>query len=88
MTWRADDNASWSKATVNLPVRDGTQLWASDGGRAEIRFDDGSLLRLGNDAIVTVQSLYRDDQGAFTQIRMIAGVVMLLPKKEKRGNFI
>ena len=29
------------------PLRQGAQIWVSDGGRAEIQFDDGSLLRLG-----------------------------------------
>jgi len=83
VTWRADDNAAWAKAKSNVSLREGAQIWATDGGRAEIRFDDGSLLRIGNGAVVTLQTLFGDAQGEFTQIKMAAGVATLRPKQER-----
>ena len=53
------------------------------GGRAEIRFNDGSLLRLGNDAVVTLQTVYGDADGEFTQIKLVSGLISLRPKLER-----
>jgi hypothetical protein len=83
VTWRADDGATWQKAKSNQPLHEGTQVWVTDGGRAEIRFDDGSLLRLGNGAVVTLQTVYGDTEGEFTQIKMVSGVLTLRPKQER-----
>jgi hypothetical protein len=82
VTWRPDENASWSKATENLSLRPGAQIWVTEGGRAEVRFDDGSLLRLGNGAVITLQTLYRDEQGEFTQLKMSSGLVTLRLQQE------
>lgn len=82
ITWRLDDRASWTKAAGNQSLRQGAQIWVSEGGRAEIRFDDGSLLRLGNGAVVTLQTLYRDDQGDFTLIKISSGLATLRLRRE------
>jgi hypothetical protein len=82
VTWRPDEHTSWSKATENQSLRPGAQIWVTEGGRAEVRFDDGSLLRLGNGAVVTLQSLYRDEQGEFTQLKMSSGLITLRPQQE------
>ncbi len=81
VTWRTDPNAAWSQATRNLPLRQGAQLWASDG-RAEIQFDDGSVLRLGSGALVTLQTLYSDSQGEFTELTLNEGVIALRLKSD------
>src|SRR5262245_11651384 len=65
VTWRGDEHASWSSANVHLPLRQGAEIWVTDGGRAEIQFDDGSLIRLGNGAVATLQTLYSDSDGEF-----------------------
>jgi hypothetical protein len=77
VTWRTDDSTDWSAATVNLPLRQGAQIWVTDGGRAEIQFDDGSLLRLGTAAVVTLQTLYSDSDGEFTELKMTGGLASL-----------
>lgn len=81
VTWRADDGASWSKATKNVGLRQGSQVWVTEGGRAEIRFDDGSMLRLGNGALLTIHTLYSDADGEFTMIKMSYGLVTLRLRK-------
>jgi hypothetical protein len=82
VTWRAGDGAAWSQASVNLPIRQGAQIWVTNGGRAEVQFDDGSLLRLGNGAVSTLQTLYSDADGEFTEIQMNEG----LSELELRGT--
>ncbi len=82
VTWRGDDQAEWSQASVNLPLRQGAQIWVSEGGRAEIQFDDGSLLRLGNNALVTLQTLYSDQDGEFTEMKLNDGLISLRLKHE------
>ena len=77
VTWRSEESSDWSSATLNLPLRQGAQIWVSEGGRAEIQFDDGSLLRLGTGAVVTLQTLYSDSDGEFTELKMTDGLVSL-----------
>ena len=77
VTWRTDESSDWSNATLNLPLRQGAQIWVTEGGRAEIQFDDGSLLRLGTGAVATLQTLYSDNDGEFTEIKMTEGLAAL-----------
>ena len=77
VTWRSDESTEWSTATLNLPLRQGAQIWVSEGGRAEVQFDDGSLLRLGTGAVVTLQTLFSDSDGEFTELKMTEGLASL-----------
>ena len=81
VTWRPDSSAEWSAAKNSLPLRQGAEIWAAEGARAEIRFSDGSLLRVGN-GVVTLKSLYSDEQGEYTEVRVLSGLVTVRPKQE------
>lgn len=83
VTWRPDLSAKWSKAGNGTPIGKGSQIWVNGGGRAEVRFDDGSALRLGRDAIATVQTFYRDDEGPFTRIKLNTGLSTLRIKQSR-----
>ena len=83
VTWREDENAAWSSASVNLPIRQGAQVWVPEHGRAEIQFDDGSILRLGSGALVTLQTLYSDAEGEFTEVKLSEGLASLRLRHEK-----
>lgn len=74
VTWRPESGQSWRGARMNQEIGLGGQVWVEQGGRAEIRFDDGSALRLGSGAIVTVRDLYRDSVGEFARLDMNAGL--------------
>ncbi len=76
VTWRGDDSSEWSPAAINMPLRQGAEIWITRG-RAEIQFDDGSLLRLGRGAVASVQTLYSDSQGEFTEIKLNEGLAAL-----------
>ena len=77
VTWRADSTGDWAKATINLPIRQGAQISVMDSGKADIQFDDGSELRLGNGAVATLKVLYSDKDGEFTQISLNDGLATL-----------
>jgi ferric-dicitrate binding protein FerR (iron transport regulator) len=77
VTWRADDKSEWAPATVNLPIQQGSQVAVKEGGRADLQFDDGSEIRLGNGATITLKLLYSDAQGEFTQITLTNGLATL-----------
>ena len=83
VTWRVNSGSEWASAKKNQSLRQGDKVWVTDGGRAEIRFDDGTLLRLGNGAIVTLQTLYSDAQGNYTQVKMQSGLLTLRLRSER-----
>jgi hypothetical protein len=77
VTWRPDVQTDWSAATMNLPIRAGAEVWVGDGGTAELQLDDGSRLRMGSGAIVTLKTLYSDAQGEFSEIACDQGLLFL-----------
>jgi len=77
ITWRPADSEDWSLASVNLPVRQGAQFWVNGNDRAELQFDDGSYVRLGAGAVVTLQTLYSDSHGEFTELRLSQGLITM-----------
>ena len=83
VTWRGDDAGEWSAASQNLPMRQGAQIWVAKGGRAEIQFDDGSLLRLGSNSVATLQTLFSDSEGEFTEIKLTDGIAALRLKHDR-----
>jgi hypothetical protein len=77
VTWRPTGDTDWSQGAPNIPLREGAQIWAANGGRAEIQFDDGSWLRLGRNAVATLQTLYSDSNGEYTEIKLSQGIASL-----------
>jgi hypothetical protein len=64
-------------------MRQGAQIWVGDGGRVEVQFDDGSVLRLGSGGVATLQTLFSDSQGEFTEIKMTDGLGSLDLRTER-----
>jgi hypothetical protein len=83
VTWRSDDSAKWGRAETNRALDEGAQLSVEHGGRAEVRFDDGTLLRLGSDSDITLQTVYVDDQGEYTRVRMTSGIATLQARTDR-----
>ena len=74
VTWRADSGLDWSDAAINMPLRQGAQVYAPPGARADVQFDDGSIMHLGGGALATLHNLYSDADGEFTQITLKEGL--------------
>jgi hypothetical protein len=79
---RTDENASWASASINLPIRQNAQIWVAEKGRAEVQFDDGTLLRLAANTLVTFQTLHSDSEGAFTLVKLSSGLASLYVRHE------
>lgn len=74
VSWRPDEKSEWSAATPNMPLRQGAQVSVDRGGRGEVQFDDGSVLRLGSSALATLTTMYSDSKGEFTEIQLNDGL--------------
>jgi hypothetical protein len=75
--WRPDGSSGWSNAVPNLPLRQGAQIWAPGDARAELMFDDGTVLRIAGGTTVTLQSLYSDKDGEYTELKINQGEAYL-----------
>ena len=85
VTWRTDERGDWQKARRKQHLEDGAQIWVTGIGHAELRFGDGSLLRIGNGAVVTLQTIAQPgptSPDALTRIKMSSGVLTALPSPE------
>jgi len=71
---RPTPKLKWSRAAINEPIRQGCQVFVPARSRAELYFDDGSVMRLGGGAFVTMQTLYSDDKGEFTEVKLNDGL--------------
>ncbi len=74
VSWRTDDASAWSNAAINLPLRQGAEISVSSGSKAEVQFDDGARMRLGNGTVATLQTMYSDDKGEFTEVKLNNGL--------------
>ncbi len=64
------DDEEWVAASVNMPLRPHDKLWATDDARAEIQFDDGTVVRLAENTNLDLLSLEPDR----IQIELTLGV--------------
>ena len=85
VTWRDSTATDWSPVSTNMPLRQGAEIYVPDNGKAEFQFDDGSRIRLRGNTLVTLQTLYSDDQGEFTEITLNAGTLYLHLKNKSLG---
>ncbi|HTY60648.1 MAG TPA: DUF6600 domain-containing protein [Acidobacteriota bacterium] len=67
-------DVDWSAASVNLPLEPGDRIYTGNDGRAEIEFDDGSILRLAHGTDIEILSLRED----LIQIRSLVGLSTLI----------
>src|SRR5579871_1612773 len=74
---RNNPNQGWAAADVNEPIREGAQIAVQGPGRAELQFDDGSLMRIGRNCDLALTALYSDNQGEFTQCKLTQGLTTL-----------
>jgi hypothetical protein len=63
----------WVAVSINMPLEPGDRLYTGDGGRAEIEFDDGSVIRLA--PRTDVEMLAMKEQ--HVQMRLLLGLCFL-----------
>jgi Family of unknown function (DUF6600)/FecR protein len=73
VSFQHSSDVDWTAASVNLALQTGDRIYTGEDGRAEIEFDDGSVLRLAEKTDVEILSL-KDD---FIQLRILLGLSTL-----------
>ncbi len=51
------NDEEWFSAAVNMPLRPYDKIWASDGARTEVQFDDGTMVRLAENTSLDLLNL-------------------------------
>lgn len=71
---KADANGTMlpftDQAVVNTPLFEGTQLQTGDDGRAELQFDNGTIIRVAPDSTLTLSALHAGQ----TELTLNAGM--------------
>ncbi len=68
----ASQNATWEAAELNLPIRQGYVL-ATDKGRAEVEFENGSMAFLSEDTVLEFYDLSLEDGAKTTRLILRQG---------------
>lgn len=55
---------AFSQAQLNMPIVQGMKIVASENGRAEVQFEDGSVARVTPDSSITLTELSHNSDGA------------------------
>jgi len=53
----------YEPAFLNMPITEGTRLWAKNDARAEVEFEDGSTVRIVSETIIAFPVLSLRDEG-------------------------
>ncbi|HSW40576.1 MAG TPA: FecR family protein, partial [Acidobacteriota bacterium] len=59
----------WASASINMPLEPGDRIYTGPGGKTEIEFDDGSVVRLAEHTDVDIMDLRTD----LVRIRILQG---------------
>lgn len=70
VSFQHESDADWSAASINLPLEPGDRVYTGTDGRAEIEFDDGSVVRLAEKTDVEFLSLNEN----IIQLRFLVGL--------------
>src|SRR5882724_3230615 len=66
----------FEKAFLNLPITQGAKVQTGSEGRAEVEFEDGSVVRLAPKTVVEFSQLaLRDSGGKASNLKVQAGTV-------------
>jgi Family of unknown function (DUF6600)/FecR protein len=75
------DDTEWTAASVNLPLRPHDRLWATDGARSEVQFDDGTAVRIAENTNLDLLGLDSD----LTHLQLTLGVASVSTPVSRRG---
>jgi hypothetical protein len=89
-TVRIDRNAGegFERAIMNMPVTEGMKVETGPSGRAEIEFENGSVLRLADESSVEFKNLTLAESGTRdTEVQVREGLVYVNYKHKDGGDF-
>jgi len=74
VSFQGSTDVDWTAASINFPLQPGDRIYTGTGGRAEIEFDEGSIIRLAESTDVQFLSLREN----LIQIRVLTGLSTLV----------
>jgi hypothetical protein len=78
----------WEQAIVNMPVIGGARIYAAEGAKAELEFEDGSSVRLAGPAQISVVELSSSANGApVNVIQVTSGEVYVNARMHRHDDF-
>ena len=82
------DGDGFAKAFLNMPVIEGAKLRTAADGRAEVEFEDGSVLHIvPNSEVDFTQLALSDDGQKLTTVELAQGKVYANVRSKKGGRF-
>jgi hypothetical protein len=73
VSFQHTDEVDWTAASINLALQPGDRIYTGDNGRAEIEFDDGSVIRLAEKTDVEILAMKEE----LIQLRVLIGLCSL-----------
>jgi hypothetical protein len=73
VSFQHTNDVDWAAASINMALQPGDRLYTGEDGRAEIEFDDGSVLRLAEKTDVEILSMREQ----LIQMRVLLGLCSL-----------
>jgi hypothetical protein len=73
VSYQSISDTDWATAGINMPLEPGDRIYTGPGGKMEIEFDDGSVIRLAENTDMEVMALRTD----LIQMRILLGFVYL-----------
>jgi hypothetical protein len=73
VSYQRSSEADWSAPSINFPLEPGDRIYTGQDGRAEIQFDDGSVIRLAENTDFEILALNDD----LIQVRILLGLATL-----------
>ncbi len=73
VSFQHTDEVDWTAASINLALQPGDRIYTGDNGRAEIEFDDGSVMRLAEKTDVEILAMKEE----LIQLRVLIGLCSL-----------
>lgn len=80
------ETEDWVEVNQHLPIKAEDSLWVSGGGRAEIKFAEGSIVRLMEGTALEVSKLERTEDGARTELTLTEGTATFVAKAPYKGG--
>lgn len=78
----------WEQAINNMPVIGGTRIYAAEGAKAELEFEDGSSLRLVGPAQISLSELSAANDGSLVnQVQVDSGIVYANVQLHQHDSF-
>lgn len=69
---KPDLDGGWVVAGVNFPIEEGTTL-ATEAGRAEVEFENGSMIYLAEQSVLQFRRLSASSTGTTTKVTLVTG---------------